>query len=359
MKWLGLFPGAYGDKGGLAQFNRHLLDALATDRRLTLRALGFAGDPRAPAPAEANWSIPSPGSRLGFALHAAKAAARARPDVVVAGHAHFGAISWPIATARRARLMTLTHGVEVWEPGRGIDALALRRSAMVTTVSRYTRERLLAWCDIAPERVVVLHNTIELDRYVPGGRPRDLEERLGVTGKKVLLTVGRLSPHERYKGHDRVLPLLPELERRAGPLHYLIVGSGDDRARLETLAHASGAGHLVTFVGYVPDELLPEYYRLADAFVMPSTGEGFGIVFLEAMACGCPVVAGDRDGSRDALCDGDLGRIVEPDSPPALRDAIVATLREGRSHETRIPGVERFDVEHFRARVRELVSSLG
>ncbi|MSP26582.1 MAG: glycosyltransferase family 4 protein [Myxococcales bacterium] len=358
MHWLGLFPGAYGDEGGIAQFNRHLLDALAADPRIDLTALGLAGNPAVLAPRSLRWRIPATGSAANFGLSAAAAALAHRPRVVISGHAHFGALAYPIATLARARLLTITHGVEVWQKTSFAAHTAIRRSTLVTTVSRYTRERLLSWCQVAPERVIVLANTIDLTRYQSGPRSPQLEARFGLAGKKVLLTVGRLSALERYKGHDRVLPLLPELARAVGPLHYLIAGAGDDRARLEAIAANAGASGLVTFVGFVPDDALADYYRLADAFVMPSTGEGFGIVYLEAMASGCPVIAGDRDGSRDALRDGALGRLVNPDDGRDLRDAIIATLQQGRSHEDRIAGVEHFDLPRFHADVRALVTRL-
>ena len=97
---------------------------------------------------------------------------------------------------------------------------------------------------------------------------------------------------------------------------------------------------------------------LADVFVMPSTGEGFGIVFLEAMACGCPVVAGNRDGSVDALAHGELGRLVDPHSSEELLRALVDTLGEPRRYDRPIPGLERFSIPCFRDRVDALVAGL-
>jgi phosphatidylinositol alpha-1,6-mannosyltransferase len=365
-----LVTDAYGGTGGMAQWNRHLLDALATDPRLTVSALGVIGDPSASGPPGVAWSIPRPGDKRRYALAALGAVARQRPSIVFSGHVRMGLVAHPLATLARARVWTATHGIEVWRgtpglaqgelvrEGRRLDDALLARSTLVTTVSRYTRARLLAWCPIDPARVEVLPNTLDRARYQPGPWPRDLAEKLGVDGAKVLLTVGRLHPDDRYKGHDRVIPLLPELERRFGKVRYVIAGSGSDRARLERVAAAAGASGQVVFAGYVPDAELPRYYRLADAFVMPSTGEGFGIVYLEAMACGCPVVAGNQDGSVDALADGALGRLVAPHDGRELREAIAATLTEGRGYDAPIRGLERFDLDRFRDRVRELVGGL-
>ena len=93
---------------------------------------------------------------------------------------------------------------------------------------------------------------------------------------------------------------------------YLVVGDGDDRQRLEELAQTTGVAHAMQFAGHVPHRELPDYFRLADVFVMPSTGEGFGIAFLEAAASGLPVIGGNRDGSVDALADGTIGTLVDP-----------------------------------------------
>ena len=93
---------------------------------------------------------------------------------------------------------------------------------------------------------------------------------------------------------------------------YLIAGAGDDKQRLEHLAAERGLAGRVVFTGHVPADELPSYYALADVFAMPSTGEGFGIVFLEAAACGLPVIAGNADGSVDALGEGQIGCLVDP-----------------------------------------------
>ena len=119
----------------------------------------------------------------------------------------------------------------------------------------------------------------------------------------MLLTVSRLAASERYKGHDRVISVLPRVLERSPDVAYLVVGDGDDRQRLEEMAQKAGVAHAMRFAGHVPHQELPDYFRLADVFVMPSTGEGFGIVFLEAAASGLPVIGGNRDGSVDALAE--------------------------------------------------------
>ncbi len=101
--------------------------------------------------------------------------------------------------------------------------------------------------------------------------------------------------------------MLPSLAERIPGIAYLIVGDGDDRARLEAKAACLGVADRVVLAGFIPETAKADHYRLADAYVMPGWGEGFGIVYLEAMACGLPVLGSKLDGSREALREGDLG----------------------------------------------------
>ena len=119
-----------------------------------------------------------------------------------------------------------------------------------------------------------------------------------------------MDARERYKGHDRVIQALPQLVAAGHDVIYVVVGEGDDVGRLEALAVETGVADRVRFVGAVNRETLVDVYRAADLFVMPSTGEGFGIAFLEAMACGTPAVGLAIAGANDALADGELGAAV-------------------------------------------------
>ena len=133
---------------------------------------------------------------------------------------------------------------------------------------------------------------------------------------------------------------------------YLVVGEGHDRDRLEALARAVGVEDAVLFAGRVKPDELADFYRLADLFVMPSTQEGFGIVFLEAAASGVRAVGGNADGSVDALADGALGTVVDPGD----RAALVNAIKEGLGRASPAPaGVSRFGFDSFAGHVRELV----
>jgi glycosyltransferase involved in cell wall biosynthesis len=128
----------------------------------------------------------------------------------------------------------------------------------------------------------------------------------------------------------------------------LLVGTGPDRARVEKLATDIGVRNAVIFAGFVSNDELCEHYNLCDLFAMPSKGEGFGIVYLEALACGKPVLAGDKDGSRDALNDGELGILVDPDDIEQIAAETICVLKREHSH----PNL--FRPEFLRERVTEL-----
>jgi phosphatidylinositol alpha-1,6-mannosyltransferase len=214
---------------------------------------------------------------------------------------------------------------------------------------------LLEWVGIDPARVKILPNTVDT-RFRPGPKPDYLLDRHDVRGKKVLMTVSRLAGSERYKGHDRVIRTLPRIRADHPEAIYIVIGDGDDRSRLEALAKETGVQKQVHFVGLVPAKELPDYYRLADLLVMPSTGEGFGIVFLEAMACGIDVIGGNSDGSADALCDGALGTLVDPDNCEELASAICAGLERPARNGNR-NGVDRFKLDFFAGHLEALLRS--
>src|SRR5262249_49568789 len=148
------------------------------------------------------------------------------------------------------------------------------------------------------------------------------------------------------------IEIMPRLLRQWPDLRYLVVGDGSDRARLETKARAHGLSDCVIFAGRVAEAEKVAHYNLADVYVMPSRGEGFGIALIEAAACGIPVVGSLVDGSRDALLDGQLGFMVDPSKPDDLVLAIRAAINARQPH-VRNRLVETFSIDRFRTRVAE------
>ncbi|HYP19994.1 MAG TPA: glycosyltransferase family 4 protein [Chloroflexia bacterium] len=354
MNILALMPDAYGGFGGIAQYNRDLLDSLSgleeVGSVLSVPRLRPGTETRLPRKVVER---PTPGGALNYVRVAIRLGFEIRPDLILCGHVNLMPVAALLKKCIGSPVVLEAYGIEVWNrPGR-VHSWAVGQVDLVISISRYTRERLITWSGLPPHRVKVIPNAIHRERYRPGCKPPHLVERYGVGGKRVLLTVGRLSGRERYKGHDRIISSLPKLSSVFPDLVYVIAGGGDDTGRLEDLAVAHGVRGRVIFTGRISEEEKVDHYNLADAFAMPSTGEGFGFVFLEASACHVPVLGGSKDGSRDALLDGRLGTMVDPDDPDELLAGLVEVLRKDRS----APGaLHVFDQSRFEAQIRSLFS---
>jgi phosphatidylinositol alpha-1,6-mannosyltransferase len=355
LRVLALVTDAFGGHGGMAQYNRDFLSALA--------ACEGAGDvivlPRASArwpdrlPAGVRQLDPVKG-RIAYSFAALRAARTHRPiDVVFCGHLFMVPLAAIIAKSQHARLWVQVHGVEAWQELSGLHRRFVESAALVTSVGRYTRRRLLEWVAIDPARVKVLPNTVD-PRFQPGPKPGYLIERHATHGRKVVMTVSRLAASEQQKGQDRVIRALPRVLLEHPETIYLIVGHGDDRPRLEALAAEFGVTERVQFVGLVAPDELPDYFRLADVFVMPSTCEGFGIAFVEAMASGIPVIGGNKDGSLDPLADGASGTVVDPEDREELASAMCAALRDTSAD---IDGANRFKPSAFANHLKAIIQS--
>ncbi len=200
----------------------------------------------------------------------------------------------------------LTYGKEVWETLPNSKIKALQEADQVWTISRYSGDRLCASNQVSPEKVKILPCVVEGTIFTPGEKPPELLEKYGLSDAKVLMTVARLWSGDIYKGVDVTIRALPQILAVFPQVKYLVIGRGDDQPRLAQLAKELGVENQVIFAGFVPTEELVNHYRVADAYIMPSQ-EGFGIVYLEALSCGIPVLAGNSDGSADPLQDGRLG----------------------------------------------------
>ena len=355
MNVLALVTDAFGGFGGIAQYNRDLLTALAQcadrSRVVVLPRLGRADQSELPTGVR---QLEARGSKAGYTIAAFGAAMNDGPfDVVFCGHLHMAPLGAIVAGFLRVPLWLQLHGVEAWDALARTRRWAAERASLVTAVSRHTRRRFLRFNGGDPSRVRVLPNVVD-HRFAAGSRPEHLLKRHRLHGKRILLTVGRLAGNEQHKGHDTVIQALPAIVKACPDLVYVIAGKGDDAARLAALARRLGVEDVVLFVGMVKDNELADYYRLADVFVMPSTQEGFGIVFLEAAASGLKVIGGNSDGSTDALADGVIGFTIDP----ANSDELVLAISQALAGHGPDPAqVQRFNNENFIRQVYELTKS--
>lgn len=351
---------AFGAKWGIAEYNRNFLTALCNDSRCdeVVVVPRHAPDDPGELPAKLRFVTTSLNGKWNYAMAALRESVLGRKfDLVICGHINLLPFAFVASRRSGAKLALVIHGIDAWTPHRSnlINRLAKRINTVVA-VSNLSLERFLNWAKPGNYQQAIIPNTIDLTRYTPGARPQSLVERYSLVGKKVLLTMGRLAAHERYKGVDEVLELMPSLLQKLPELVYLIVGDGDDRARLELKARQLGVANQVIFAGYILNEDKQAHYRLADVYVMPSRGEGFGIVFLEAMASGIPVVASKLDGGREAVREGLLGVLVDPNNAADLEQGIWSAL--SRPCGIVPAGLEYFSLIRFENRVHQLLDTI-
>ena len=359
MNVLVLLHDSYGAVGGIAKFNRDLLGALMRDARVAQVSVLPRVEPTEPPPPSPKLRLrPKPaGGKPGYFAAAIAERLKGRgADLVIAGHMRLLAPAIA-ARPRRRPLWTVVHGIDAWEPQReGLDRMLAAAVDRVIAVSAYTRDRMARWSGLSAERFRLLPNCVDLAAFTPGPPDPALQARYGLTGRTVLMTLARLAERERYKGIDEVLEAMPRLIEDHPRLAYLVVGDGPDRARLEAKAAALSLADRVVFAGRIPECEKAAHYRLADAFAMPGRCEGFGIVYLEALACGIPVLGSKIDGSRDALLEGRLGILVDPRDP----EDVLAGLRRVLAHPKAVPAeLAQFALSRFEERVARLLDEVA
>ncbi|HVB36967.1 MAG TPA: glycosyltransferase family 4 protein [Vicinamibacterales bacterium] len=288
---------------------------------------------------------------IGWVLR--RAATDCRRLLVIAAHARLAPLALPLVM-RGARLAIYLHGVEVWRPLSRLETLAFRRAAVLMANSRYTITTFQMTNPAFARSAVAICPPGVTPRAPGSGRPD------AATGAPTVLTVGRLWAEERYKGHDLLLDIWPDVLEAVPGARLLIVGDGDDRPRLESRAAASPWRGSVTLLGRVPRRDLEQLYADCDLFVMPSAREGFGLVFLEAMAAGRPCI-GAHGAASEIVVPDVTGLLVDAQDRQGLLRAIVDLLgdpdlrrRMGEAGAGRV--VSRFTERHFHACLR---SALG
>lgn len=351
-----LLTDAFGGHGGIALYNRDVLTALCADPTIVdvVALPRVAALPLGALPAKLTYDLASLGGVRRFALRALRHVLSGRFDAIYCAHLNLMPLARWIARIARAPLVLAIYGIEAWQPlkhtRRGAGA-----ADHVISISQVTLDRFRAWHPYPDARCSIAPNAIHLDQFGLAPRDQAMARRYGVEDRKVLLTFGRLAASERYKGFDRLLGAMVTLRELEPDLTYLIAGDGDDRPRLEARARELGLADRVVFTGRIDEVEKADLYCLADVYAMPSTGEGFGFVLLEAMACGVPVIASNADGGREAVRGGELGLVVDPDDEAALIEAVRACLVKPKA----IPeGLAYFAFPRFTERITAIMNGV-
>ena len=330
---IGLFSELVGT-GGVQRASRHLAAALkefATGRHLDYRFLSLNDTSELHRMKVGGAEFVFTGcerSKSRFASTALKAAMR-HAKVVLAAHPNLGPVAQGMkVVSPRLRTIVCTHGVEVWEPLSLQRRLALRAANVILAPSHDTANHAIEQQRVNPKRVLVLPWALDPDfeRMAVNGSKGKLPR--GYPEGRIVLTVGRWMANERYKGMDTLITALPRLLTRWPELQLVAVGSGDDRAWLEELADQNGVNLHVHFLTGLQYEELAACYSACEIFALPSSGEGFGLVYLEAMAHGKPVIGGAHGGAPDVIEDGATGYLVPHGDAGQLATAIETLLAD-------------------------------
>lgn len=328
------FPDIFGFKGGIQVYSAFLLKALQSVSPNCQYEVFLKHDTRAfphflkQTQFHFAGTFPLPLRTLVFASQIFALGLWQHPELVLSTHINFTPAAYRLKQLRGIPYWIVAHGTEVWDIKRPALQKALHHADRILAVSSYTRDRLLTEQNLDSAKISLLPNTFDASCWSIAPKPQYLIERHQLTAEQpIILTVGRLDSTQKYKGYDQILRTLPEIRRSIPNVHYILVGKGSDRPRIEQLIAQLNLESCVTLAGFVPDEEIGDYYNLCDVFAMPSKGEGFGIVYLEALACGKPTLGGNQDGAIDALCHGELGALVNPDDVDAIARSLIQILQ--------------------------------
>jgi phosphatidylinositol alpha-1,6-mannosyltransferase len=271
-----------------------------------------------------------------------------RSDTVVCGH--IAQLPVAMAAARlnsRLRYFLVAHGIEVWRPYSLLERMALRRAAGVWCVSEYTRRQVADRCSLPEGRIVVVPNAF--DPYLeptsaPAAPPR----------APVILSVSRLSEADSYKGIDHLIDAMPGVLTQIPEARLRIVGRGDALASLQARAARQKVTHAVEFPGYRSDAELHQEFAACRVFALPSEKEGFGLVYLEALAHGRPSL-GARSGGTPEVIDDECGTLVEYGNVTEIAASLVAMLRREWPTGPLVERSRKFSYLRFKERVASLL----
>jgi len=318
--------------GGVQNYTSTLVDALRVILGSNLvRMIAVPGDAEAQ-----NGAAPAlPLSvKLRFFISALAAAIWWSPDLIICAHVALAPAARLIQKFRRVPYWVVLYGIEVWGDLPASKLTALRAAQRHVAITRFTLEATIARHGLDGHSELILPPTL------PKGRPPWPEADCATSklpARPIVLTVGRMAASERYKGHDIMLEAWPAVLRRVPDAEYWIVGSGDDRQRLESLARELSIADSVHFAGSVSQNELEVYYDRCCVFAMPARtelnpqmprGEGFGIVFLEAMAHGKPVVGPAVGAPAEFVRSGEHGLLVDPTESSELAGALIELLED-------------------------------
>jgi len=264
-------------------------------------------------------------SKVRFVLETLQALLFFRPNYLVCGHLYFSPMALIANILLGLRYSLTLYGIEAIRIDKPMHRKAVWLADRVIVISEYTKQLVTRQFPIEQEKLFMLISSVDEERFYLLSEREKLKAKYGLEGHLVVLTLSRLSFDEE-KGQHRVLAAMPEVLKRYSDAKYVVAGPGNDERIQNVLADHPGLERCLVLTGPVTEAQKIELYNLCDVFVLPSKKEGFGIVFIEALACGANVIASDAYGCREGLCDGKLGALVDPDDPASISREILNAL---------------------------------
>lgn len=287
-----------------------------------------------------------------------------KPDVIFCSHINFAPCCYFLKKISNKNYLILTYGIEIWNLKENLKIKALKEAKIIAAISNFTKNKIIQKFPEFQNKIFMLPNPINGKEFNPQKKSLKLLRKHGLTDEKIILTIARLLKSESYKGYDKTIEALPKIIKEIPKSKYVLAGAGDDAPRIKKLINDLNLDNYVIMPGFIPEEELMDYYNLADVFAMPSKGEGFGFVFLEALACGKPVIAGNKDGSVDAVLGGELGILIDPDNTNEIAESIIKILKkEAPSHlldsrYLRNKVLKNYGFDKFKEKVKNLLYEL-
>jgi phosphatidylinositol alpha-1,6-mannosyltransferase len=301
------------------------------------------------------WDLRGLGQYGRATIQVSRILSRARPDVVHCGKClPEGLIAAFVNRWRAFPFHCFVHGEELTLAGTSNELTRLTRrvlgqAAGMFANSRHTRDILVRRWGVREDRVAVMHPGVDTSKFAPVTASAAVRDRLGWSNRRVVLTVGAL---QKRKGQDMMIRALPAIRARCPDVLYAIAGEGWERIYLERLVAECAVGDVVQFRGVPTDAELVECYQQCDLFALPNRQvgwdfEGFGMVLLEAQACGKPVIAGQSGGTAETMMPSSTGEIVPCETPEALADVTVRMLEDADCRHEMGARARSWAVEHF------------
>ncbi len=368
MKILVLTIDAFGGYGGIAQYNRDLIRALCMNSHIeeVVAIPRYVDDFDEDLPDKLRYITTGITGKFSFIASCFKDIVSGnRYNLILCTHINMLPLAKLMGKVIGCSVVPVMYGVEAWTSNRKwLINLACRSVKQFISIRRLTAQCFIKWTNIKGEQWHYLPNSIDTSLFKPMSKDNTLLERYGLSGKTIILTVGRLAdePHEKNKGFDEVIEVLEDIHKQIPLIRYLIVGEGPDMPRLKAKAERLGVSDLVVFAGRIKIEEKVAHYCLADVFAMPGSNKEFDryplrFVFLEALACGVPVVASKANGIGEA--DSEEAQLLEQVDPSDHKSIIQGILRALEIERSGISEtIQPYGFESHCIRVTEIIDQL-